>query len=230
MQNKLEKYLSQIESHLTELSAAEREAELREVRSHLEMMIKQNVARGYDSNNAVEKAFEQFGSAEKIGRDLRFAPNSVSKRWRTLVVKMIAFNTIVLFAILVAWLLYPSGYISPRTSLLPWFSDGSTGMMMFVAGWFGESIAPKQDTGLTFILWIFLACAIAVCGRLLNLAPTQYLSAVFDFFALFAGMWICRWLSKRRDRSAIIFNFSATRKVLLHGGKFDARTTRRLFI
>jgi hypothetical protein len=201
MQNKLEKYLSQIERHLTELPVKECEAELREIRSHLEMMIKENIACGYDSNNAVEKALEQFGSAERVGLDLRFGPNSVSKRWRALLVKTMAFNTIVLFATLILWSLYSSGYIAPGTALLAWFSYGSSGMITFAAGWFCGSRARGQLTGLSFILWMVMTCDVVVSGHILALAPVQYLSPAFNIFTLFAGMWTCRWLSNRRDRS-----------------------------
>jgi hypothetical protein len=204
MQEKLEKYLSQVEIHLAELPAKEREAELREVRSHLEMMIKENIARGYDSNNAAEKAFEQFGSAEKIGRALRFAPNSTSKRLRKLVVNQVAFCAFVLLALSIFWLLFSSGTISLRSPLVAWFPYGLGISMFFVFGWFAENIAPKQNTVLTFFLCLFLVCCLAVCGRLLNLSPVWYLQLVFQVFAFAAGVLACRRLSKRRDHSAII--------------------------
>lgn len=204
MQTKLEKYVSQIERHLAELPAKEREEELQEIQSHLEMMIAENVARGYDSDNAVEKALEQFGSAEKIGLKLRLAPNSVSKRWRVLYVKMLAFNAMGLFALLIVWLLYSSGYVSPSALLLPWVFYGSAGMITFGAGWFNESIASKQMTALTFILWIFLACCIAVCGRILTLSAVQYLQPVFEAVAFVSGAFACRWFSKPRARSLIL--------------------------
>lgn len=70
MHKELEKYLSQIEKQLAALPSQQREEELREIRSHLQMMIEENVARGCDADQAVTKALEQFGAASKVGRDL----------------------------------------------------------------------------------------------------------------------------------------------------------------
>ncbi|MEO6906875.1 MAG: hypothetical protein ABI210_03200 [Abditibacteriaceae bacterium] len=52
MQNQLEKYLWKTEDQLVMLPTAQRREQVREIRSQLEMMVDENVARSYDPDKA----------------------------------------------------------------------------------------------------------------------------------------------------------------------------------
>jgi hypothetical protein len=71
MQNiRLENYIQSLESGLKRLSPAEREAQLREVRGHLEILIASHIAQGQTPDEAARLAIRQFGAPERLGSEL----------------------------------------------------------------------------------------------------------------------------------------------------------------
>lgn len=71
MQNiRLESYIHSLESGLKRLSPAEREAQLLEVRGHLEALVASHIAQGKSPDEAARLAIRQFGAPEVLGRDL----------------------------------------------------------------------------------------------------------------------------------------------------------------
>ena len=85
MQEPLENYLTQVEQQLALLPAEQRDAELREVRLHLQMMVEDYIAIGDSPDEAVAAALRQFGSAGKMGQELQRAQSADRlRRWRPL--------------------------------------------------------------------------------------------------------------------------------------------------
>ena len=70
MDKKLETYLQTVESELGEMREARREAELREMRQHLEAIIARLTEGGLSREEATEAAIAQFGEARQVGREL----------------------------------------------------------------------------------------------------------------------------------------------------------------
>jgi hypothetical protein len=182
MQNKLEKYLSQIEKQLAALPVEQRQEELREIRSHLEMMIEENVARGCDADVAVSKALEQFGSADKLGKALRQSkPFAWLHYFRPIAALLLAFGVVI------AWL-----FISKELQIfyVPFSFHWSWALMLIIAifpltGWAAEVIAPKYGTwSLAVIFYGILSIFIYVAFWKLMPIPKTYFLISFMPFAL----------------------------------------------
>lgn len=84
-ETQLESYLCSLKSQLKSFSPAEREAEIREVRQHLEALIAWHLQQGQNSAEATRLAICQFGRAERLGRDLNIGKQQnrfeTSIRW-----------------------------------------------------------------------------------------------------------------------------------------------------
>lgn len=70
MDKRLETYLQTVESELGEMREARREAELREMRQHLEAIVARLIEGGLSEAEATEAALSQFGEARQVGREL----------------------------------------------------------------------------------------------------------------------------------------------------------------
>ncbi len=70
MDKRLETYLQTVESELGEMREARREAELREMRQHLEAIVARLTEGGLSEEEATEAAIAQFGAARQVGREL----------------------------------------------------------------------------------------------------------------------------------------------------------------
>jgi len=209
MCNQLEKYLSQIEKQLAALPVEQRQNELREIRSHLEMMIDDNVACGCDADNAVAKALEQFGAANKLGKELRqYKPFAWLHYFRPLAAFLFALGVVI------AWV-----SISPNKSQIPSFVPVSfqwTWELMLIiiifpiTGWVTEVIAPK---------WGFWSLAVLFYGILSlfiyfafwRFAPIPKAYFLYGFMhhalagiASFIGAWIRRREVEHRQQPQII--------------------------
>ncbi|WP_110513268.1 HAAS signaling domain-containing protein [Herpetosiphon llansteffanensis] len=66
----IERYLKIVAAELSNLPAAQRADEIREIRSHLEALVAQALQQGADRSTAVTTALAQFGSADQLGRIL----------------------------------------------------------------------------------------------------------------------------------------------------------------
>lgn len=73
MLNPLEQYLNQLRGSLRGMPAEEREAEVREVQQHLELLIAQRMEDGASPAEATRVAIEQFGAPTSHARDLKWA-------------------------------------------------------------------------------------------------------------------------------------------------------------
>ncbi len=71
MDKRLETYLQTVESELGEMREARREAELCEMRQHLEAIVARLTEGGLSEEEAVEAAIAQFGAARQVGRELK---------------------------------------------------------------------------------------------------------------------------------------------------------------
>ena len=71
MQQRLEEYLSQVESELRTVPATQRDDELREMRQHLidNVTVNQEIL-GYDEEQAVATAIEEFGAPQKLAAEV----------------------------------------------------------------------------------------------------------------------------------------------------------------
>lgn len=73
MHPQIEKYLFQVSCQLKNLSAAQRDEEVREIGQHLQALVAEGKERGSSESEAVKTALAQFGSYRKVGRDLNNA-------------------------------------------------------------------------------------------------------------------------------------------------------------
>jgi len=70
---RVERYLADIGAHLKALSPAQHEEEVRELREHLDALVRDRRAEGLGDEEAGAAALRQFGDAGRIGRRLRGA-------------------------------------------------------------------------------------------------------------------------------------------------------------
>jgi uncharacterized membrane protein len=73
MHNQLETYLEQLAHGLQSLPPEQREAELSEMRHHLESLATQLIENGESPQEAMRSAIHQFGQPSANGKDLRWA-------------------------------------------------------------------------------------------------------------------------------------------------------------
>jgi hypothetical protein len=69
----IERYLEQVKAQLKRLSVEQRSEEVRELKLHLQALVEEGKERGLNESKAVQAALDQFGSANKVGRDLNRA-------------------------------------------------------------------------------------------------------------------------------------------------------------
>lgn len=196
MHKQLEDYLSKIEKQLAALPAQQREDELREMRSHLEMMIEENVARGYDADQAVAKALEQFGAAKKVGRDLKNAPNSKTKIRRILLLKVLRFVATMIATSVMFLDCTKSPFIPHLLSFSPRLDHCSMIVVDFLVGWTVQFLNPGNTTVSFSDKVIFLSCLIISLGGifLIMTSSSNVLSNMSNFTvpALVAGTGVRR--------------------------------------
>ena len=210
MQNQLEKYLSQIEKQLSTLPAEQRQGELREIRSHLEMMIEANVARGDDSNEAMMKALEQFGAAEKVGRELKHAKHIRCNHYLRMLLSGIVIVIIQLCSMqIIRWLMQIS-ILTDEPHALFWELTFIQLCFGFICGWIAEVIAPRKT--LLPLIVIVIGDYILALLTLPTMAiaawesrPLFYLvGTIISVLVLFSGTWVRRWQVERRNNQSII--------------------------
>jgi len=212
MHNQLEKYLSQIEKQLAALPVEQRQEELREIRSHLEMMIDVNIARGFDAEEAVTKAIKQFGSAQKVGKELR---QSKPFSWLHYLRPFAAF----LFAlcVVIAWISISSGNQIP--SFVPAHFQWLWQLMLIIiifplTGWMTEVIAPKMGFYSVAVLFFgILSLFISVYFYFSFWKFEQIFIAYFLFgflhnalagIASFLGVWArCNYVERNQQQPQI---------------------------
>jgi hypothetical protein len=214
MHNQLEKYLSQIEKQLAALPAEQRQDELREIRSHLEMMIEDNVARGFDVDEAVARALKQFGIAKTVGQDL-IADKNKSWRQRSQIVLalifVLAFQN--LCTLLTVWFIRDS---MPSSSLLhgKWISFWILSIWIigenFICGWVAETIAPRKSFALltciviatwTLELYTSPSFAQALIAHPLPNIPHFFRAIVLGILTLLIGAWARRKYVEGRQQT-----------------------------
>ena len=211
MHKQLEKYLLQIEKQLAELSTEQREEELREIRSHSEMMIEENVARGCEAADAVTKALEQFGVANKIGCELKRTRINRDQRARMLLAGLIVFAIWVYPDFCMSYL-FPSMrhfFLTPRASYI------KTAFVFLISGWVAEAIAPKKALFPIlipfFIEWAFaiLACIVTVVVSIAIGSSVEPLYLTYQLLTTavlplaFLGAWIRRQQVEHRQQPQI---------------------------
>lgn len=69
----IEKYLFQVSCQLKDLSATRRAEEVREIAQHLQALVEEGQGQGLNESQAVRTALAQFGSPQKLGRELNKA-------------------------------------------------------------------------------------------------------------------------------------------------------------
>lgn len=202
MQNQLEKYLSQIEKQLSTLPAEQRQEELREIRSHLEMMIEENIARGGDAEEAALKAIAQFGTAKKVASDLKRIRINRDQRARTLLAGLVVF-AIWIYPDFCTRYLFPSIHqflLSARVSYI------ETAFVFHISGWVAEAIAPKKVL-LPILIPFFITWVLGILSVILILVAFPTSSLSFLNYQLlntavlplaFMGAWIRRRQMERR--------------------------------
>jgi|GEM_PF-4067822 len=208
MHKELEKYLSQIEKQLSTLPTEQREDELREIRSHLEMMIEENIACGCNEEEAVAKALEQFGSTKEIASALKSTRANRDQRARTVLAGL------VVFAI---WI-YPdfcTNYIFPSMRyflLTPQASYIETAIVFLISGWIAEVIAPRKVL-LPILIPFCIVWALGISTVILTLVAFPTSSLSFLSYQLlntavlplaFLGAWIRRRQVKHRQQPQMI--------------------------
>jgi len=213
MHNQLEKYLSQIEKQLAALPAEQRQEELREICSHLEMMIEGNVARGCDADEAIAKAIEQFGAARKIGKDLigaRINNRFMRKRIALAILASLAVSSIGTLPsfLMVSAVSSPGNIVSEHIRISMWIINIWSLALGIGCGWLTEVIAPKKTT-ITLTLIVFFDLILIMFHQsvvsAIILHPTYYSLQILkitaiDLLTLSAGAWSRRWQVEHRQR------------------------------
>jgi len=182
MHNQLEKYLLKIEKQIRSLSEDVRADELREIHSHLELMIAENVAHGNDPDKAVAIALEKFGSAKKVGRNLMRAKRRNHVPWWRVI---LACLTIIVLPFLIFWtglvviLKWPIPFVHPSHQAQEVFvSWVIIPIILFLTGWVAECIAPKKGA-----LSVVILCCIAfgAYGTITIIMLIKHVPIHFDF-------------------------------------------------
>jgi hypothetical protein len=215
MHKELEKYLLQMEKQLSALPTEQRQEELREIRSHLELMIEDNIAHGCDADEAVIKALGQFGAADKIGRDLIAEKN---KSWRQR-------NGVILALILIWGLGRIQSFVSLwliKSAMLPgnilndkWLSFWSLNTwsfcLCFLCGWVAETYASRKSlavlTCVVFVNWGSLfftnpSLASALVSHPFPNIPNVFRAFAFGLLTMFTGVWARRYHVQCQNRQS----------------------------
>ncbi|MEO6906874.1 MAG: permease prefix domain 1-containing protein [Abditibacteriaceae bacterium] len=213
MHNQLEKYLSQIEDQLAALPAEQRQEELREIRSHLEMMIEENIARGCDAKEALTKTLEQFGSAEKIGQDLKHIYTNRNENARTVLAGLTVCIILIFSFYALSWLHDTFSYTWNRNSEL-YFSFCILWFVAFLGGWIAECIAPKKKTLPLVVIFLYLSLfCVAMFGEwvtsgkfVLDLGGDQISAYILPIYITLTGIWLRRrhWEHRKEQRQIIV--------------------------
>ena len=82
MNNRLNEYLRELETHLRFLPAADRAPEIAEIAAHLNALMDAHISDGQSETDAANAALAQFGNAHTIAKPLRHAQKR--KRFATL--------------------------------------------------------------------------------------------------------------------------------------------------
>ena len=203
MQNQLEKYISKIEDQLVMLPTKQRREEVHEIRLHLERMIEENIARGCDADDAVMKALEQFGSARKVGQELRYSSSSTPHNWKMILVKcQVLTIALGLINLILFYQLTNSGSDPSKSALFYWVFGCSMVVGSFVNGWTLETIAPDQTKIPVMIFGFFMACGYTILNEIItkNISQNPLMSfmLIIMYLAGLAGVITRYWQIKKR--------------------------------
>ncbi len=206
MNEQLETYLSQVEKQLAPLTTEKRDAELREIELHLEMMVEDYIAIGDSPDEAVAAAIRQFDAAGKMGRELQQAqaPDRL-RRWRPLLAGVACYASIVA--------VYGSfcGFMDTFRDVLPQnpilFSLLSYNIVLvfsgLVSGWVAEIVAPRKAIWSVAALYFFMLYA----SRGSSMQNLQNITLPFAAAGLAACLGL--WLRQRQVQK------SAQKKLML---------------
>lgn len=163
MHEQLENYLSQVEKQLAPLTNEKRNAELREIELHLQMMIEDYIAIGDSPDEAVAAAVRQFDAAGKLGRELQQAqtPDRL-RRWRPLLAAVacgasytLAYSLFCVFLEIFIFL-NPSPPYNSDTSPPYHFWNPIMISSGFVGGWAAEIVSPRKAIWSVVVLHLFV--------------------------------------------------------------------------
>jgi len=201
MHEQLEDYLSKIEKQLAALPAEQREEELREIRSHLQQMIAENIARGDVADEAIAQALEQFGPAGKLGRDLKVAkPIPWYDRGRPLLAAIVAYTVLACIYGPFCSFVDASGILLPSVFHTLWLYNTVVIFSAFVSGWVAEIVAPQKAILPLAILYFGIQGFILFTT--IPLIPFHLMTLMFTFVGLasFTGVWLRRKQVERSQR------------------------------
>jgi hypothetical protein len=129
MSQPLDDYLARVARELRSLPAPVRENELKEVRSHLEQLIEDNIAQGQSRDAATQSSLATFGRARAVGigvRDVLEGQETGWKPWVTAFVRGFLFWMVGFYALVIGFISFQS---SSQSALLPEATD-----YVFIAG------------------------------------------------------------------------------------------------
>lgn len=207
MHNQLEKYISKIKDQLVMLPTKQRREEVREIRLHLERMIEDNLTRGCDADEAVAKALEQFGSARKIGQELRYSSSSTPNNWKMILVKCQALTiTLGLVNLILFYQLTNNGSDPSKSTLFYWVFGCSIVVGAFVNGWTLKTIAPDQTKIPVMIFGFFMACGYTILNEIItkNISqnPLMSLELIIMYLAGLTGVVTRCWQVKKQTAAS----------------------------
>lgn len=191
MQTPLEEYLSKIEKQLAALPIEQRHEEVREIRSHLQQMVEDNIARGDAPDAAVAKALEQFGAAEKVGRALKNLPNRNARFLRKVLPGVLKYLAS-MFAISIMLLYFMGPSVIPHP-----LSPSLNSLVAFALAWTLTFISPERYRGPASFKKAVTGCIMAIImGIFFSFTFGDFSN--FWLTAFFAGRCLRLWQIERQ--------------------------------
>jgi hypothetical protein len=203
MHNELDKYLHTVAHELRGLEPHQREAELREIRGHLEAIVARLMDGGASEAEATEAAIAQFGAARKVGRDLKRTDEAREPLWRMLLAPVAG-------AACVGLLAYAEMPWQQATTKAPWPLDAvlSFGMgwpTWMVGGAVVASISPKWGARLSMSL---LSAYILALTMFMRSEPAWIITGCVTLLMANSGIllgsrWANRHLRRKTDAQRV---------------------------
>ena len=181
MHSQLEQYLHTVEQNLNALPAEERHNELREIRLHMESLVKANRELGRSEEEAVTHTLAQFGHAQTVGKDLtRIHQRGDKPQFRTLA-GTVAFHYFV--GTLAS--LFMSGLVliaaTPSASYSAWGILRGMSTTLFT-GWLTGAVMPRYAVRGTLYAHI-LGAALSTLATLLLPSEVMPMRSTEGFWA-----------------------------------------------
>lgn len=200
----LEDYLAEIEVQLATLPAERREAQLREIRLHLQLMVEDYIAIGDSPEEAVAAALRQFGSSSKLGRELKGVQRQDKlRRWRPLLAGLAWYGAnIALYGSFCSLIEY-CGFLLPRELNTPWSYHIVLVISGLVGGWIAESVAPRKAIWSVVLIHLFFLFNMRPSTGEFSLDANNIVFILAGCAACF-GIWLRQRRAQKQERNSLV--------------------------